>query len=176
MAPTLFLYTSTAVCTGYYNPKNTAYVLQPSWGKRVPAWCLSPRPSYIHLPFLGLLTPSCRRSSLHSLSCWRTFFRTSCGSDDCLGISLSHALFLMDNCIGCRGCDWNSFLQLFCVCHSPSLWLLPLLKNCYALNFSCWFQNTLLGGRRDGSLVKSICCSSRGPGFSSQHPHSSSKV
>jgi hypothetical protein len=44
------------------------------------------------------------------------------------------------------------------------------------LNFSCWFQNTLLGGRRDGSLVKSICCSSRGPGFSSQHPHSSSKV
>ena len=33
---------------------------------------------------------------------------------------------------------------------------------------------TVRGGCRDNSVVKSTDCSSRGPGFSSQHPHGGS--
>ena len=37
-------------------------------------------------------------------------------------------------------------------------------------------ENTLIWGRKDGSVVKSKVSSSRGPGFNSQHPHGSSQL
>ncbi|CAO2590642.1 hypothetical protein LEMLEM_LOCUS5939, partial [Lemmus lemmus] len=40
-----------------------------------------------------------------------------------------------------------------------------------------WLIKTLTSwGWRDGSVVKSTDCSSRGPGFNSQHPHGSSQL
>jgi len=48
-------------------------------------------------------------------------------------------------------------------------------KNVLEVNGHCLLQKLLRGGWRDGSVVKSTDCSSRGPEFNSQQPHGGSQ-
>lgn len=61
------------------------------------------------------------------------------------------------------------FLKLYILV--VSIWLVdcsfPFEMVCVTLPVLCW---------RGGLAVKSMCCSSRGPGFSSQNPHRSSQA
>ena len=50
-----------------------------------------------------------------------------------------------------------------------TLWHIPYIKE-----LSC--KNPIFQGWSHGSMVKSIGCSFRGPGFNSQHPHGSSQL
>ena len=75
---------------------------------------------------------------------------------------------------------------------SKSLWRNAVVESEYFPNSECFYtgllvkvkmtfklmllllKKVMLGDWRDGSVVKS--CSSRGPGFNSQHPHGSSQL
>lgn len=60
---------------------------------------------------------------------------------------------------------------------SECRWHLPALTatDWCACGRKCRIKNLRIGGCRDGSAVKSTCCSSTGPSFVSQHPHEGSQ-